>query len=196
MASRLLLPKGFSWAVWLWWYVYLLISDISDFEQNFLNAWSQRPVGNPTSHTSDEERPVQTNENTKIVDTNLNLDNIPDNEATPEASNVNHSIQPSVNNGEQQEGDVSESTIVGGSIPNLKGSVLMFVENEHLKVPILSTDMSDSALLEQLNMFYEYLRVKRGLVEVIVPRCLLRIDCVEVGQQLYSSGSRTELPSG
>ena len=196
MASRLLLPKGFSWAVWLWWYIYLLISDISDFEQNFLNAWSQQPVGNPTSHTSDEERPAQTNENTEIVDTNLNLDNIPDNEATPEASNMNHSIQQSVGNGDQHEGEVSESTVVDGSTPNLKGWVLIYVENEHLNVPILSNDISDSALLEQLNMFYEYMKVKRGLVEVIVPRYLLRIDCVEVGQQLCSIGSRTELPSG
>ena len=193
---QILLPKGFFWAVLLWWCVYLIISDISDFEQNFLNAWNQRPNGNPTSHNSDEERPAQTNENTEIIHTNLHLDNIPNNEVTPEASNVNESIQPSVNNGEQHEGEVSESTIVDRPIPSPKGSVLMYVENEHLNVPILSNDMSDSALLEQLNMFYEYLRVKRGLVEVIVPRYLLRIDCVEVGQQPCSIGSRTELPSG
>lgn len=41
-------------------------------------------------------------------------------------------------------------------------------------------DVLDSELLEQLRMFYRYLKIKRGLVEVIIPRSLVRITCVKV----------------
>lgn len=58
--------------------------------------------------------------------------------------------------------------------------VVMIVENEHLNIPILSDNLNDSALLEQLRMFYRYLKVKQGLVELLIPRLLIQIDCVEV----------------
>ena len=61
------------------------------------------------------------------------------------------------------------------------GLVLIMLESEHLHIPILSHDVHDSTLLAQLRMFYRFVKVKRGRVEVIIPRSLTRIQRVKVG---------------
>jgi hypothetical protein len=146
---------------------------MSDFEQNFLNAWSHRSTGNLPSHNSEVDPCARTDETTERNDVNLDSRDIPDNERRVEELSVHHSGR--------QQSDIDEQTVVNGAISKPRGLVLIFVENEHLDIPILSDNMIDSALLEQLRMFYRYLKVKRGLVELIIPRRLVRIDCVKVG---------------
>lgn len=56
--------------------------------------------------------------------------------------------------------------------------------------------MLDSALLEPLRMFYRYLKVKRGLVELVIPKSAVRINCIKVGKHLSFVISRTNPVSG
>ena len=78
--------------------------------------------------------------------------------------------------------------MVNGAISKSLGLVLVFVENERLNVPILSDNMIDSALLEQLRIFCRYLKVEQGLVELIMSRSHVGIDCVKVGRQPFLNG--------
>ena len=74
--------------------------------------------------------------------------------------------------------------------------LIVYVENEHLKIPILSDDLTDSSLLEQFRMFYRYLKLKRGLVELIIPRTLVRIDCITVSGLPFPPYYTTNAVSG
>jgi hypothetical protein len=56
----------------------------------------------------------------------------------------------------------------------------IFVENLHVDIAVLYDGMDDSVLLEQLRMFYRYLKIRRGLVELIIPTKLVKINCVKV----------------
>ena len=150
--------------------MYLLISDMSDFEQNFSNAWSQRTDGMLPSH--DSEQRARTDETTETNKVNLDSRNIPGNEGMVEELSVHRSSR--------QHSDSDEQIELNEAISRPQDSVLIIVENEHLDIPIMSDNMIDSALLEQLRMFYRYLKVKRGLVELIIPRSLVRIDCAKV----------------
>src|SRR5271156_2108531 len=127
---------------------------MSDFEQNFLNAWSQRPIGALPSHNSEHDSLARTDEIAERNNVNLDSRDIPDNEGMVE--------EPSVHRSGREQRDTGEQFMVNGSISKSRGLVLIFVENEHLNIPILSDNMIDSALLEQLRMFYRYLKVKRG----------------------------------
>jgi hypothetical protein len=161
---------------------------MSDFEQNFLNAWSQRTIGNLPSRNSEDDSCTPTDETTESNNVNLDSRDITDNEGRVEELSVHHSGR--------QQSDIDEQIIVNWPISKPRGLVLIFVENEHLDIPILSDNMIDSALLEQLRMFYRYLKVKRGLVELIIPRSLVRINCIKVGLQPCFMGSRTNPVSG
>jgi hypothetical protein len=146
---------------------------MSNFEQNFLNAWSQRAIGNLPGHNSEDDTYARTDETTESSEVNLDSRDITDNEGRVE--------EPSVHHSGRQQSDIGEQIIVNEAISKPRGLVLIFVENEHLDIPILSDNMVDSALLAQLRMFYRYLKIKRGLVELIIPRSLVRIDCIKVG---------------
>jgi hypothetical protein len=57
---------------------------------------------------------------------------------------------------------------------------LIFVGDEKLSIPQLKDDELDRVRLQHLRMFYELLKLRRGLVEIIVPMLLVRIDWVKV----------------
>jgi hypothetical protein len=57
---------------------------------------------------------------------------------------------------------------------------LIFVGDEELSIPRLEGDELDRARLQHLRMFYRLLKLRRGLIEVILPRTLVRIEWVKV----------------
>jgi hypothetical protein len=146
---------------------------MSDFEQNFLNAWSQRTIGNSPRHNSEDDSLAQTDGITERNNVNSDSRDIPDRQGNIEELSVHHSGR--------QQSDIGEQILFNGAISKPRGLVHIILVNEHLDIPILSDNMIDSALLEQLRMFYRYLKVKRGLVELIIPRRLFQIDCIRVG---------------
>jgi hypothetical protein len=89
-----------------WWLIYFFLSNSKDFEQNYLNAWSQM-----------DENPSK---------------------------------------------------------------LKIFVDNDTLEIDIHCTDKRDAEVFKQLKMFYRYLKVRRGFTEIIIPKKLVRIDCVQV----------------
>jgi len=64
--------------------------------------------------------------------------------------------------------------------PGQRKSVTIFVDNDRLSIPVLSHEANDAALLREVKMFYRYLKVKRGLSEVVIPKQLISIDYVVV----------------
>ena len=61
------------------------------------------------------------------------------------------------------------------------GRLTIFIGDEYLKIPMfMYRTENDGEVLEQLNMWYKYFKVRRGLFELIIPRSLSRIDCVKV----------------
>jgi hypothetical protein len=66
------------------------------------------------------------------------------------------------------------------------GSLILFIRENTISVPIpIETEpgqpvLLDTVLLPQLIMIFRLLRMKRGLSELIIPRILRRIDCVQV----------------
>jgi hypothetical protein len=63
-------------------------------------------------------------------------------------------------------------------------TTLIFVGDEELSIPWLEGDELDRPRLEHLRMFYLLLKLRRGLLEVIVPRTLVRIEWVKVSSAL------------
>ena len=61
----------------------------------------------------------------------------------------------------------------------MREGVLIFVDNISLDAPVLYDTITEIALLQQLKMFYRYLKIRRGLPEVIIPRTISRLDCIE-----------------
>jgi hypothetical protein len=51
-------------------------------------------------------------------------------------------------------------------------------------IPWLEGDELDRLRLEHLRMFYLLLKLRRGLLEVIIPRTLVRIEWVKVSSSL------------
>ena len=155
-----------------WWFIYLLISDISDFEQNLLNAWSQRPDGTLPTHDSEEDSSTRADRRTERSIVRSEPRNISSNGEVVEELNPYRSTQG--------QSDLDEQLVVNESISTSRGLVHIFVGHEHLSAPILLDDIVDSVFLEQLRMFYRFLKVKQGLVELIIPKILVRINCVKV----------------
>ena len=99
-----------------WWSFYFLISDSSDFENNYLNAWVQKyelPDSNSASY-------------------------------------------------------------------NTRSQLQIFFEKEYYNLSVHSDVETDSEIFEQLRMFYRYYKVRRGFIEIIIPKELFRINCVKV----------------
>jgi hypothetical protein len=63
-------------------------------------------------------------------------------------------------------------------------TTLIFVGDEELSIPWLEGDELDRLRLEHLRMFYLLLKLRRGLLEVIIPRTLVRIEWVKVSSSL------------
>ena len=116
--------------------MYLLISDMSDFDDNFREAWSQRRTTEPSPNDNLEQEP--------------------------------------------RHFDGADGQIVNRSAVSSRRKLSIFVESRHLDIAVLYDGMNDTALLEQLQMFYRYLKIKRGLVELIIPTKLVKINCVKV----------------
>ena len=73
-----------------------------------------------------------------------------------------------------------ELTLVSHWERQVSGRMLyVFVGGVHLKVPLVE-EMDDRETLKLLRMWYRWLLVRRGFVEVILPRKLQRIDVVQV----------------
>ncbi|KAF2430613.1 hypothetical protein EJ08DRAFT_649430 [Tothia fuscella] len=132
----------------IWWIVYLLISDLNEFEQNFLNAWMLQDV-----HITASDATAQS--------------------ADEEESNAG----------------VRVNTEIGCRSLRPRTPVLIYVHEEPLEIPILFQDISNTELLKQLKMFYRYLKIKRGLAELVIPRKLMKIDCVEVDPNTDTPGT-------
>jgi hypothetical protein len=111
----------------IWWTIYLLVSDIDEFEQNFINAWRVRTI-----HLYWRETPEAVESDEQYVD-----------------------------------------------VKYYPGLLTIFIGDEYLKIPMYRT-ADDKEVLEQLKMWYKYFKIKRGLLELIIPRSLSRIDCVKV----------------
>ena len=108
----------------IWWTIYLLLSNIDEFEQNFKNVWQMR-----TENQEWREKPDQRYADVKYY----------------------------------------------------PGLLTIFIGDEYLKIPIFMYPTADDRkVLEQLKMWYEYFKIKRGLYELIIPRSLSRIDYVKV----------------
>ena len=73
---------------------------------------------------------------------------------------------------------VRDDASANESVANRPGDLPVFLENEQLKIPILNDDITPEELLTDIRMFYKYLKFKRGLVELVVPRELVQINCV------------------
>ena len=54
MARILLRSNSHATFVWIWWCIYLLISDTADFRQNYMVAWHQRQERSIRISVSDE----------------------------------------------------------------------------------------------------------------------------------------------
>lgn len=144
----------------LWWSYYLLIADLADFEQNFLNAWR--------SHEIQKESPE--NEETEEAGFWILISYFKRSERASKASTRRRTSEVSAHT---SNGDGSDQ-------PVARNDVWLFVENEQVKVPLLLGGVDDSHLFKELRMFYRYMQVRRGLVELVIPRKLTRMDCVMV----------------
>lgn len=51
---------------------------------------------------------------------------------------------------------------------------------QYLDMPLPPDNVDDSVVFAWLNMFYRYLKLRKGVLEIIIPKELVRIDCVEV----------------
>ena len=61
------------------------------------------------------------------------------------------------------------------------GLLFITLRDEQLYVPIRYGETEDSsAVLRQVRMFYRHLKIKQGLTEILLPRTLIQIDCIEV----------------
>jgi hypothetical protein len=146
-----------------WWFLYLLISNLSDFEQNFVNAWSQRTTTpSPNHHPEQDHQPLRSSGHHSEQD------------HQPPTLPSHHPAQ------NQLRTSVAEQNGVNGTTSKPRRMLSIFLEKQHLEIPVLYNGMTDSALLEQLRMFYRYSKVRRGLVELIIPRRLVKINCVKV----------------
>lgn len=145
---------------------------MSDFEQNFLNAWSQQiAVSLSPQNAADVSRArMETTREKRTRDSRPN-DTL-DNDVRPKELSMNHSSRL------HSEG--IEPARFDGSISGFRDPLPVIVENEFLQVPLRVDDIVSPPQLKQLRMFYRYLKVKRGLAEVIIPRRLVQIDCVKV----------------
>jgi hypothetical protein len=59
------------------------------------------------------------------------------------------------------------------------GSVSLFLGNDYLSAPILYEGVDSETTISRLRTFFNYLRVRRGLAELVVPYRLIRLDTVE-----------------
>lgn len=160
--------------------MYLLVADIADFEQNFLNAWRRRELADDDPvhiEAEGEENPGedQSGERDRPRKTSVSSGRQKSFRSSVASDAAEDHRLP-----ESQPDSEAEANGADGSL--LRRNVLIFVENEQLEVPLLLEGMDDSQLFKQLRMFYRYTKVKRGLVELVVPRKLVRVDCVTVSE--------------
>lgn len=53
------------------------------------------------------------------------------------------------------------------------GKLTIFIGNENITIPmIMQYKLDDEEVLKNLHMWYQYFKTKRGIVEIIIPRCL------------------------
>jgi len=168
--------------------MYLLVADIADFEQNFLNAWRRRELADddPVHIEAEGEKNAgedQSGERDRPRKTTVSSGRQKSFRSSEHASDAaeDHRLP------ESQPDSEAEANGVDGSL--LRRNVFIFVENEQLEVPLLLEGMNDSQLFKQLRMFYRYMKVKRGLVELVVPRKLVRVDCVTVEKSTQTKGN-------
>jgi hypothetical protein len=187
---------------------------MSDFDQNFTNAWGRQ--ADDTSHTIvPEDDSSQSREDANHQDDNSNhqgdeviaasnttMDSYDEQGqgATQKEHQTNlgfeylHNVSRFFSSGRFERNKVGQSEtdakiMVNGAISESRGPVHIFVENEQLEIPILYDGMDDSHLFQQLGVFYRFLKVKRGLAELIIPRSLVRIDSVTVILQTFHTKS-------
>jgi hypothetical protein len=189
---------------------------MSDFDQNFTNAWGRQGGENlhapgaedESIHAKEDSNKPQEDsshhgENSRHQDDEVkeashetvDTRDEPVNKGPPKGHQTNDGLWQLLDNilhrirshystragkHNTRQSDIKRQIMVNGSISETRDPVLIFVENEHLEIPIISDGMDDSQLFQQLGMFYRYLKVKRGLVELLVPRSLDRIDTVKV----------------
>ena len=169
-----------------WWLIYLLISDSSEFKQNFLNAWTQRNKAIQPSNLSHEGFSGQLG--TSIKKKRLDADAWEITEDHSDAvvdSTSQNSRDITQNRGDADVDMLSQNNLTENSysqkLPTSENlSIVIYIGNQSLNVPVLFRTLTDSALLAQLRMFYRYMKLQRGLVELILPRNLVRIDSVKV----------------
>ena len=164
-----------------------MISNLSDFQQNFLSAWSQRTVGNSARSRVENESRAQTDEGTQPDNGESGAIDVSGTEAVAEELTIHREASAPSNTSEHM-----VHRVVIGNFPGPQRFLFVCVENEQLDVPILYNNMMDSALLEQFRMFYRYLKVKRGLVELIIPRTLVGIDCIKACSDPWFVGHCTD----
>jgi hypothetical protein len=135
--------------------VYLLVADIADFEQNFLNAWRRHELADDDPvhiEAEGEENPGedQSGERDRPRKTSVSSGRQKSSRSSEHASDAaeDHRLQ------ESQPDSEAEANGADGSL--LRRNVLIFVENEQLEVPLLLEGMNDSQLFKQLRMFYRY----------------------------------------
>ncbi|KPI35264.1 uncharacterized protein AB675_3801 [Cyphellophora attinorum] len=65
--------------------------------------------------------------------------------------------------------------------PKVRESMSLFLGNDHLSAPIFADGyMTFRTAIDELRMFFNYMRMRRGLAEVAVPYRLIRLDIVEM----------------
>ena len=68
---------------------------------------------------------------------------------------------------------------VGAWRQKQEGCISIVVKDETLSIPI-PPDANDEVVLRRLRMFYRMIQMESGIVGLVLPRCLERIDCIEV----------------
>ncbi|ERF70561.1 hypothetical protein EPUS_09488 [Endocarpon pusillum Z07020] len=60
----------------------------------------------------------------------------------------------------------------------------IYIQDNHLHIPIPPTH-NDKIVLERIRLFYGMVQVERGLLELLFPKQLERIDCVEMTKDTF-----------
>jgi hypothetical protein len=62
----------------------------------------------------------------------------------------------------------------------------IFLGNQNLDIPLPPHDSNDERVFQELNEMYRYLKAKRGWIDIVYPRELIRIDCVQVRTDTFT----------
>ncbi len=143
-----------------------------EFEQNFLSAWRLQSGSDLPERDSENDSQART-------DACAGRANIEQSSAIVSSSEAT-SYEPGLPPDDLQPLSGGLQTKVNVVLPKAPGLLFVCAESEHLDIPVLSDNLVDSELFQQLRMFYRYLKIKRGLVELIIPRKLVQIDYVKV----------------